>query len=78
MRQGLAPEAACLRACQRIVTQTKMRRLLDDQGRPKFNVSFYAFNKQGDFGGAAIWPGFKFAVNTGEAESRLVAGAHLY
>ncbi|MEW6161220.1 MAG: N(4)-(beta-N-acetylglucosaminyl)-L-asparaginase, partial [Verrucomicrobiota bacterium] len=50
MRQGKSPQEACLQACKRIAAQTKMKRLLDDQGRPKFDVSFYAINKKGQFG----------------------------
>ena len=78
MRQGKSPEQACLMACERIAKQTKMKRLLDDKGRPKFNVNFYAINKKGEYGGAAIWSGPKFAVNTGEPESRLENCAFLY
>jgi N4-(beta-N-acetylglucosaminyl)-L-asparaginase len=78
MRQGKSPAEACLTACKRIAAQTKMRRLLDEQGRPKFNVAFYALNKRGDYGGASIWRGIKFAVNTGEKQSRLVEAAYLY
>ncbi len=78
MRQGKSPEEACLAACQRIAAQTKMKRLLDARGRPAFDVNFYAINKKGQFGAAAIWSGAKFAVNTGEKESRLVASAYLF
>jgi N4-(beta-N-acetylglucosaminyl)-L-asparaginase len=55
-----------------------MKRLLDSQGRPKFDVNFYAINKKGEFGGASIWSGAKFAVNTGEKESRLHEAAYLF
>lgn len=65
-------------ACERIAGRTREKRLLDAKGRPRFNVNFYAINKAGDFGGAAIWSGARFAVNTGEPESRLVEMAHLY
>ena len=78
MRQGKSPEEACLQACQRIVNQTKMKRLLDDDGRPNFDVRFYALNKRGEFGSASIWNGGKFAVNTGEAKSRLMDSAYLF
>ena len=78
MRQGKTPEEACLMACKRIAAQTRMRRLLDDQRRPKFNVSFYALNKRGEYGGASIWRGIRYAVNTGEKESRLIDAAYLY
>jgi N4-(beta-N-acetylglucosaminyl)-L-asparaginase len=78
MRQGKSPTEACLMACKRIANQTKMKRLLDDQGRPKFQVVFYALNKRGEYGSASIWSGSRFAVNTGEKESRLEESAYLY
>lgn len=78
MRQGKSPEQACLMACERIVRRTKERRLLDAKGRPKFNVNFYAIDRSGNFGGSAIWSGPKFAVNTGEPQSRHVDMAYLY
>ena len=37
-----------------IANNTKLRRLQDDQGRPNFNVRFYALNKNGEVGGAEI------------------------
>src|SRR6266581_6521004 len=78
MRQGKSPEQACVSACERIVHQTKMKRLLDDDGRPNFDVRFYALNQRGEFGSAGIWSGGQFAVNTGEAKSRLMESAYLY
>ncbi len=78
MGQGKSPEEACLMACKRIQQQTKMKRLLDDKGRPQFNVNFYAINKKGEYGGASIWSGSTFAVNTGEAESRIEECAYLH
>ena len=78
MRQGKTPEEACLLACKRVANQTRERRLLDDQGRPNFNVNFYAISRNGTYGGAAIWSGSRFAVNTGEKESRLENCAHLF
>jgi N4-(beta-N-acetylglucosaminyl)-L-asparaginase len=78
MRQGKSPQQACIMACERIAHQTKMKRLLDDEGRPSFDVKFYALNKRGEHGCATIWSGAKYAVNTGEKESRLVEAAYLY
>ena len=78
MRQGKSPEAACLAACERIAKQTKMRRLLDDDGHPNFDVRFYAINKRGEFGSASIWSGGTFTVNTGEKDSRLIDSAFLF
>jgi N4-(beta-N-acetylglucosaminyl)-L-asparaginase len=77
MRSGASPEEACMRACERIARQTKMRRLLDERGRPKFNVSFYAVTKRGEHGAAALWSGIRYAVNTG-GESVLRDAAYLY
>ncbi|MCI0555462.1 MAG: N(4)-(beta-N-acetylglucosaminyl)-L-asparaginase, partial [Anaerolineae bacterium] len=60
MRQGKSPEQACLQACERIARQTKMKRLKDANGRPNFNVNFYAINKRGEYGAASIWSGSKY------------------
>ncbi len=54
MRLGDGPQQACLYACQRIAEHTRLARLQDEQGRPNFNVQFYALNKQGEIGGAQI------------------------
>ncbi|KAB2877597.1 N(4)-(beta-N-acetylglucosaminyl)-L-asparaginase [bacterium] len=78
MRQGKSPEQACLMACQRIVDHTKEARLMNDDKKPKFNVTFYAVNRRGEYGGAAIWSGAKYALNTGEKESVLKESAFLY
>jgi len=78
MRQGKSPTEACLTACKRIASQTKEARLLADNGRPTFQVIFYAVNKRGEYGSAAIWSGARFAVNTGEKESRLEESAYLH
>ncbi len=78
MRMGDAPTDACLFACRRIAEQTKMKRLLDERGRLKFNVNFYALNKRGEHGAASIWPGKQYAVNTGDGASRLHDCASLY
>jgi N4-(beta-N-acetylglucosaminyl)-L-asparaginase len=62
MRRGTHPKDACLEALQRIVHYTVEKRLLTEDGKPNFNVNFYAVNKQGDYGAAAIWSGRNFAV----------------
>lgn len=78
MRAGDSPEDACLFACERIAQHTLVRRLQDDQGRPNFNVKFYAVNKAGEFGGAEIRnSGGKMAVADGSG-ARLIDLAHLY
>ena len=57
MRAGKHPKDACLMACKRIAASTKIPRLLDEKGRPNFNVKFYALDRRGRFGGAAIHGG---------------------
>jgi N4-(beta-N-acetylglucosaminyl)-L-asparaginase len=77
MRQGKSPEEACLMACKRIVEHNRMRRLKNDDGRPNFDVKFYALNKRGEFGSASILAGAKMAVHDGK-DARLVESAYLY
>ncbi|RME38247.1 MAG: twin-arginine translocation signal domain-containing protein [Planctomycetota bacterium] len=62
MRQGMSPTDACLYALRRIVETTTEKRLLRKDGRPNFDVKFYALSKSGEFGAAAIWSGAKFSV----------------
>ena len=76
-RQGKSPEEACLKACQRVVDHNKVRRLRDDNGRPNFDVKFYALNIRGEFGSASILSGGTMAVHDGKG-ARLVDAAYLY
>jgi N4-(beta-N-acetylglucosaminyl)-L-asparaginase len=61
MRQGLTPEQACLRCIDRVVAMTETR-LLDRNGRPLFDLEFYALAKDGRFGAASAYEGGRFAV----------------
>lgn len=56
MALGKSPTDACLEACRRVVRFTKVKRLLTADGRPDFQVQFYACNKGGQFGAAALYP----------------------
>jgi N4-(beta-N-acetylglucosaminyl)-L-asparaginase len=76
MRQGMSPEAACLKTIERVVAMTE-KRLLDDRGRPRFDLSFYALAKDGRFGGATAYSGFKFAV-ADAAGARLVDSPYMF
>jgi N4-(beta-N-acetylglucosaminyl)-L-asparaginase len=76
MRQGLAPRDACLKTLERVVAMTPPR-LLDGQGRPTFNLNFYAVAKDGRYGGASIFEGAQFAV-ADAAGVRIEPCAHLY
>lgn len=56
LREGKSPTDACLAACQRIVHLTRIPRLLNEKGRPDFQVNFYAIDKKGVTGAAALYP----------------------
>jgi N4-(beta-N-acetylglucosaminyl)-L-asparaginase len=76
MRQGLSPTDACRRAVERAIAMTE-RRLLDDRGRPRFDLTFYALAKDGRFGGAAIYSGRRYAVADASG-ARLMDCVHLF
>ncbi|MCE2793087.1 MAG: N(4)-(beta-N-acetylglucosaminyl)-L-asparaginase [Planctomycetota bacterium] len=64
LRQGKHPKDAGMEALRRICSNTVEKRLLTEQGHPKFNVSFYVVNKAGDYAGVSMYGGAnsKFAV----------------
>jgi len=62
MRAGASPKVAVTQAIERAIKFTTEARLLDSDGRPNFDLKFYALSKSGDFAGASIWSGAKFAV----------------
>lgn len=76
MALGKSPTDACMEAVRRVVRFTKVKRLLDEQGRPNFQVQFYATNVRGEFGAAALYAD-KFAVCDGDG-ARLADMASLY
>jgi N4-(beta-N-acetylglucosaminyl)-L-asparaginase len=55
MRNGKHPRDACVEVLKRIASTTKEKRLLDDKGRPRFGITFYAVSKKGDYGGASMY-----------------------
>ena len=77
MRQGMSPTDACLHALKRIVDTTTEPRLRHADGRPNFDVKFYALSRDGSFGAASIWSGAKFAVFA-DGKNRLEDGAYLF
>ncbi len=64
MSLGRSPTDACMDAVKRVVRLTKVKRLLDAKGRPDFQIQFYATNKAGQFGAAAMFAD-RFAVCDG-------------
>jgi N4-(beta-N-acetylglucosaminyl)-L-asparaginase len=78
MRQGHSPEEACIQALKRIAEKsTGQPRLLNEDGLPRFGLNFYAINKKGEYGGASMWSGSKFAIHDG-TENKLIESAYLY
>ena len=77
MRSGMSPVDACLEALRRVVRFTVEDRLRDEQGRPNFGVNYYAVNKNGEYGGAAIWAGARITVSV-DGEARHEDSAYLF
>jgi len=65
MRRGMKPTDACLETLRRVIAMAPPR-LLDERGRPKFGLTYYAVNKNGEYGSASLYPS-KFAVHDGTA-----------
>ncbi len=66
MRRGLEPQEACLELLKRLASNAKKRGLFKD-GKPTFNISFYAARKDGKYGSACLIEGNEFAVIDGDA-----------
>lgn len=69
LRAGKHPTDACLLACQRIVDATLAKRLRRDDGKPDFNVRFYAVDKRGRYGGGSLYGG-ELAVFDGKGNRK--------
>jgi N4-(beta-N-acetylglucosaminyl)-L-asparaginase len=78
MRGGTSPTDACLGALRRVVAATRTPALLDERGRPAFDVKFYAVNRAGETGSAAMWSGGQHAVCRAGGEPELRDCAFLY
>ncbi len=64
MRRGATPKDAALEALRRVVAATREKRLLDESGRPRFQLIFYALDRQGRYAGVALY------AKTGLREAR--------
>src|SRR5215207_126311 len=76
MRQGMTPEQALLKVVERVVAMTEPR-LLDEGGRPYFDLEYYAVNKKGEVAGATCYEGGSYAVCDAQG-ARSVKMAYLY
>jgi N4-(beta-N-acetylglucosaminyl)-L-asparaginase len=61
MRQGKSPEEALIQVMQRVIAMTE-KRLLNERGRPYFDLNFYAVAKDGRYAGSSAYEGSSFAV----------------
>ncbi|HZE95050.1 MAG TPA: N(4)-(beta-N-acetylglucosaminyl)-L-asparaginase [Gemmatimonadales bacterium] len=75
MRRGMKPTDACLETLKRVMATTEPR-LLDAQGKPKFDLTFYAVNTRGEFGAAGLYPN-RYAAHDG-TEAKLRDTAYLF
>jgi N4-(beta-N-acetylglucosaminyl)-L-asparaginase len=55
MRTGSSPKDAGLAALKRVVANTVEKRLLNERGKPNFNVRYYAANAAGDYAGVSLY-----------------------
>jgi N4-(beta-N-acetylglucosaminyl)-L-asparaginase len=83
MRQGKTPQQALMTVIERVIAMTETR-LLGANGRPRFDLQFYAVNKAGDYAGVSAFEGparsdavFDFAVADANG-ARLEKCAFLY
>ena len=76
MRNGASPEQALLKVIERVIAMTE-KRLLDDRGRPYFDLNFYALAKDGRYASASAYQGSTFAV-CDEKGARIEPCVYLY
>lgn len=75
MRQGMSPQAALMKVMERVIAMTESRLLVN--GRPTFQLQFYAVNKKGEYAGACCYEGSDFAVADARGARREMC-AYLY
>lgn len=67
MRQGMAPEAACKAAVERIIASAKKR----NKPLSDLQIGFIAINKKGEHGAFCLQKGFTYAVYSPEIPNKL-------
>ncbi|HEU4387230.1 MAG TPA: N(4)-(beta-N-acetylglucosaminyl)-L-asparaginase [Blastocatellia bacterium] len=55
MRRGMSPKDAGFEALRRIKANTIEKRLLNSEGNPNFNISFYVLNSKGEHAGVSMY-----------------------
>jgi N4-(beta-N-acetylglucosaminyl)-L-asparaginase len=62
MKKGMHPRDAMVDACKRIQKNTIEKRLLNSRGLPKFDMSFYALDKQSRYAGVSFYDRGSYAI----------------
>ena len=73
MRRGMSPSDAALDAIKRVAARYNS----NEQELRKIGLNFYAVNKAGEYGGASLWKGGRFAVHDGK-DARLIDSVYLF
>jgi N4-(beta-N-acetylglucosaminyl)-L-asparaginase len=68
----MSPTDAALDAVKRVAARYNS----NQEELRKIGLNFYAVNKAGEFGGASLWKGGRFAVHDGR-EARIVDSVYL-
>ncbi|HEY4306251.1 MAG TPA: N(4)-(beta-N-acetylglucosaminyl)-L-asparaginase [Gemmatimonadaceae bacterium] len=76
MRQGMSPEQSLMKVMERVIAMTE-KRLINERGRPYFDLDFYAVNKKGEYASACAYEGGDFAVCDSKG-ARVEKAAFLY
>jgi N4-(beta-N-acetylglucosaminyl)-L-asparaginase len=75
MRQGMTPQQALMKTMERVIAMTEDRLLVN--GKPTFQLQFYAVNKKGEYAGACCYESSQFAVADSKG-ARLEECAYMY
>jgi N4-(beta-N-acetylglucosaminyl)-L-asparaginase len=76
MRGGASPQEAGLEVLRRVVKQTPPR-LLDEHGRPRFDLKYFLLAKDGRHAGVSMWVPARYAL-TDAAGARLESSVGLF
>ncbi len=78
MRNGMPPVEACLAACKRVIEKAQLQPyLMNLDGKPGFNLKFYAVDKNGRYGFVGIYGPYEYSVCDANG-NRLENGAFVY
>jgi N4-(beta-N-acetylglucosaminyl)-L-asparaginase len=74
MRNGTPPKDAGMTALKRVAALTVEKRLLNERGRPNFNVNYYILNAKGEYAGVTLYAS-RYSVCTESGPQTLEAEA---